>query len=126
MDSPSKFFFSLEKRNSRLIHGLQSETGQLLTQPAAIRQRAVNFYSQLYTSRYEEDHVLFDSFCSHLSQLPHQLNLEVDGPLHPEELCTALQSMEAGRAPGIDGPPVEFYKTFWTELNKDRLLCAWL
>ena len=45
MDSPSKFFFSLEKKSgqSSQIHALQSETGQLMTEPTAKRQRAVHF-----------------------------------------------------------------------------------
>lgn len=52
MDSPSKVFFSLEKKNgqSRFIHALRSTTGQLLTEASEIRQRAVDFYSHLYDS----------------------------------------------------------------------------
>ena len=29
--------------------------------------------------------------------------------------------MESGRAPGVDGLPVDFYKSFWTELGVDIL-----
>lgn len=29
--------------------------------------------------------------------------------------------MEGGKVPGIDGLPVEFYKTFWTEVSPDLL-----
>lgn len=38
-----------------------------------------------------------------------------------EELEKALQSMECGKAPGIDGLPVDFYKSFWPEIGKDLL-----
>jgi len=50
MDAPSKFFFSLEKKNgqSRAIHAFRSESGGLLTNPADIRKRAVTFYENLY------------------------------------------------------------------------------
>ncbi|KAK3574686.1 hypothetical protein QTP86_013049 [Hemibagrus guttatus] len=38
-----------------------------------------------------------------------------------EELQAALNSMAGGKAPGIDGLPVEFYKFFWRELGEDLL-----
>ncbi len=38
-----------------------------------------------------------------------------------EELCKALQGMELGKAPGIDGLPVDFYKSFWSEIGEDLL-----
>ncbi len=42
MDMPSKFFFSLEKKNGqkRIIHSLFSETGSLISDPIEIRKRA--------------------------------------------------------------------------------------
>ncbi|XP_056144905.1 LOW QUALITY PROTEIN: histamine N-methyltransferase-like [Lampris incognitus] len=65
MDSPSKFFFSLEKKNgqSRFIHAQKSSTGHLLTTANEIQKRAVDFYSLLYSSEYTENEGAFDSFC---------------------------------------------------------------
>ncbi|CAM4615061.1 unnamed protein product, partial [Leuciscus chuanchicus] len=37
------------------------------------------------------------------------------------ELHGALQSMESGKTPGIDGIPVEFLKTFWSQIGADLL-----
>lgn len=39
-----------------------------------------------------------------------------------EELYSASQSLEIGKAPGIDGLPVEFYKVFLPVLGEDLLL----
>ena len=39
-----------------------------------------------------------------------------------DELFKALQSMEGGKAPGLDGLSVEFYKAFWDELSNDFLM----
>ncbi len=52
MDAPSKFFFSMEKKNSqsRIIHSLVSDTGQELTKTSEIREVAVQFYKKLYTA----------------------------------------------------------------------------
>ncbi|KAI3370929.1 hypothetical protein L3Q82_023482, partial [Scortum barcoo] len=57
MDASSSFFFGLEKKNgqSRFIHALRSDKGQLLTEAGEIRRRAVQFYAQLYQSEYTED-----------------------------------------------------------------------
>ncbi|KAL7853093.1 hypothetical protein SRHO_G00188780 [Serrasalmus rhombeus] len=45
----------------------------------------------------------------------------LDAELSLGELHEALQGMENGRAPGIDGLPVEFYKAFWSVLGQDVL-----
>ena len=84
MDSPSKFFFSLEKKNgqSRQIHALQSGDGQQLTDIADIRNRAVDFYVKLYSSEYQEDDAVFDSFCENLPTVSEEPNRELEGPLN--------------------------------------------
>lgn len=43
--------------------------------------------------------------------------LEAELPLN--ELCTSLMSMANGKAAGIDGLPVEFYKSFWSVVGED-------
>lgn len=52
MDGPTRFFFSLEKKNgqSRYIRSLYSTTGIDITEPNEIRKRVVLFYSKLYKS----------------------------------------------------------------------------
>jgi len=39
-----------------------------------------------------------------------------DGALHADELTCAMQAQARGKAPGLDGLPVEFYAAFWAEL----------
>ncbi|KAI4882467.1 hypothetical protein NFI96_027581 [Prochilodus magdalenae] len=123
MDAPSRFFFSLERKNgqSRFIHSLRTANGQELTEPVGIRKWAVQFYSELYRSERKEDRELAAGFYAGLPRVPEQLNAELERPLGEQELHAALQSMEGGTAPGIDGLPVEFYKAFWAELSADLL-----
>lgn len=123
MDAPSKFFFGLEKKNgqSRYIHTLRAGDGTELTEPNEIRRRAVQFYSELYRSEYVENDELFDCFCDGLPKISSVDHLELKAPLVGEELHAALQGMDGGKSPGIDGLPVEFYKTLWHGLGQDLL-----
>ena len=44
---------------------------------------------------------------------------EMDIPLLSHELAEAVTQMSPGRAPGVDGLPVEFYKKFWGTIGQD-------
>ncbi len=48
-------------------------------------------------------------------------NKELESALSLGELYRALQSMESGKTPGMDGLPVDFLKTFWSEIGVDLL-----
>lgn len=47
------------------------------------------------------------------------MNAEISGTLSLGELHKALQGMEPGQVPGIDGLPIDFYKSFWPVLEHD-------
>ncbi|KAI3369167.1 hypothetical protein L3Q82_026126 [Scortum barcoo] len=91
MDTPSGFFFGLERKNGQ--------------------KKSTN----------EEDNTLQEEFCSGLPQVSTETNSRLAEPLRLCELQAALQSMQGQRAPGIDGLTVEFYKAFWDILAADIL-----
>ncbi len=45
----------------------------------------------------------------------------LDSDLTFEEVTNVVNQLSSGRAPGIDGIPAEFYKTFWGIIGKDFL-----
>ncbi|KAI4887913.1 hypothetical protein NFI96_014527 [Prochilodus magdalenae] len=107
MDAPSKFFFGLEQKNGqkRFMHAVRTESGDLLSEPAEIRKRTVSFFLKLYNSEQSGAPELEESFLHWLPKLPRRSAETLDRALSLDELYTALQGMENGRAPGIDGPP---------------------
>ncbi len=117
MDGPTKFFFGLEKKNgqSRLIHSLYSLDGTEIVEPKVI------FYSELYRSENTEADELANCFYVGLPKVSDESNSLLKKPLSASELHVALRSMDCGKAPGIDGLPIEFYKTFWSVLGGDLL-----
>ncbi|KAI4898221.1 hypothetical protein NFI96_022806, partial [Prochilodus magdalenae] len=129
MDVPSKFFFGLKQKNGqkRFMHAVRTESGDLLSEPAQIRKRTVSFFSKLYNSEQSGAPELEESFLHRLPKLTRQSAEMLDRALSLDELYTALQGMENGRAPGIDGLLVEFYKSFWSVLGPpilSRILIA--
>ncbi|TWW81692.1 Transposon TX1 uncharacterized 149 kDa protein ORF 2 [Takifugu flavidus] len=95
MDTPSTFFFGLDRKRgqSRVIHSLLSEEGLDLTETEQIRRKAV----------------------------PEEANGQLEHPLSVPELYAALQNMQSLKAPGIDGLGVDFYKAFWSIVGQDLL-----
>ena len=50
---------------------------------------------------------------SHLSSLTEPQRQDFDSTITLEELTQALDGMDSGSPPGIDGLPAEFYVEFW-------------
>ena len=123
MDAPSKFFFSLERKNgqSKLIHCLLSENGQELTEPAEIRKRAVGFYADLFKCELTDMEAVASTYYDDLPKVEDESATKLEEPLTLGELHSALMRMEGGRSAGIDGLPVEFYKAYWGLIGQDLL-----
>ncbi len=76
MDVPSKFFFSLEKKNGqkRVIHSLFSETGSLISDPIEIQKRANVFYEKLCSCEHGENQVVKRCFFEELPKVSEDSN----------------------------------------------------
>lgn len=57
----------------------------------------------------------------HFRTIPEDEKIILDGPLTTEELIEAIGDMDSGKAPGPDGLPIEFYKTFQKQLVRPLL-----
>lgn len=75
LDAPTKYFFSLEKKNgrNRFLHALRSEARILLFDQTDIRKRAVEFYKGLYRSEASGECSTDSGFFENLSQLTEEV-----------------------------------------------------
>jgi len=112
MDAPSKFFFSLEKKNGqkKFIHALQSEEGDLLTNP--YRKRAVHIYKELYKSDISEEQDGILIFFLNLPQITKNANEEISKTLSLVELGNALKKWKMEKHQVLMALQLNFIKLF--------------
>ena len=55
------------------------------------------------------------------SKLSYNQKMSCEGPLTLTECLESLKTMKAGKSPGTDGNPAEFYKVFWNDVSPDLL-----
>ncbi|TWW71219.1 Transposon TX1 uncharacterized 149 kDa protein ORF 2 [Takifugu flavidus] len=74
-----------------------------------------------HVREYCRDDGLFSEFCGDLPRVSEETNSRLDRPLQLDELHAALLSMKGGKAPGVDGLMVEFFKAIWDIVAHDML-----
>jgi len=120
MDAPTTFFFNLNKKciHTNYMHALRTPDGNVTSDPLEMRRLAVDFYVDLYakecTGNFDADELF-----NNLPVLDEENVKDLDSDLSFEEVTKAVNQLSSGRAPGIDGLPAEFYKTFWGIIGKD-------
>jgi len=65
-----------------------------------------------------------DILLSDLAQLPKD-KMDLESPLTMAELSRAVQELNSGKSPGLDGLPAEFNKAFWKLIAQDCIMFCW-
>ena len=98
---------------------LKSHSGELLSDSKDIRKEMNDFYQDLFSEE-KVDLEAQDWLLDQLSMsLDEQEQASCEGLLTAEECHEALNGMDTGKSPGIDGLMVEFYIAFWAVLGSD-------
>ncbi|CAF94462.1 unnamed protein product [Tetraodon nigroviridis] len=112
-----------QKKNGqrKIIHSLWTGSGSEISDSSEIRKYAAGFYKDLYRSEWSSNPAMQASFFRGLPQVSDDTNAGLAAEVTQQELHTATLSLQNGKAPGIDGLPVEFYKSFWDVIGGDLL-----
>lgn len=115
-ERPTKFFCALERQRQREQSICELEhpvTKEVATAPADLCAAAAAFYEKLYTPEATSDAAATEQLLQHLPSLSEDQAARCDSPFTLAELKLALDHSPSDKTPGLDGIPVEFYKTFW-------------
>ena len=120
-EKPTKYFYTQEKQKQtkKNITTMIDEKGNILQKNTDILNECKNYYQKLYINQ--------NTCLDTQKQLLQQIQLKVSEMQNQQltkqtqiiEIQQALQTMENGKSPGMDGIPVEFYKEFFDLLKKD-------
>ncbi len=96
------------------ITAAKSQTGEFLTDQKSINDTFRSIYCDLYSSNSKCEPTSYTSFLSTLSESDSE---SFARHLSLIELESSIKVMSKGKSPDLDGIPVEFYLTFWSDLS---------
>ena len=117
----TKLFKSMEKSKQarNAINVLRNENKEEVTNQGDILKSMTDFYNKLYgtvNSQNEDiDDYLANIDIEEKLDVSQQESLEKEPTI--EEIETAMDKIKEKKSPGIDGIPIELYKTFWQLLK---------
>ena len=120
-EQPSRFFFQKERQRAvkKTCQALRTKDGRKVTDQVGIMAEQVRFYKELY-SKVPTDSKAQDRLLNLLDRkLTEEQRDSCEGLVTEAECYVALKSLSAGKTPGSDGLPKEFYVTFWDLLKQD-------
>ena len=113
LEPPSAYFYAVERKRaqSKTLTSMSID-GQTTENEARIRQHVLNFYTKLYSpDPINQDTA--DSFLEQLeNRLPDQGADTLGEPITEDEVRQVILKLPQGKAPGLDGIPYDFYKSF--------------
>ena len=122
-ERPSKFFYECERKNKNKTHiqKLYKSDNTITHNQDEILRTIEAFYKKLYTKSdncLETQAKIISQYDKKISENWHD---QLISPFNDSEIKTAIFTMEDQKSPGIDGIPIEFYKTFYASLKEDLI-----
>ena len=124
-DRCTKEFFEFHEGSRQAITITQLQDGErILTTQAELENHILRFYEQLYTrdDQVEEAKEAREDCLQHItSPVTEAHNQELLRPITMEEVTEAVKQLLAGKAPGTNTTPAEFYQEFWSDIQGEVL-----
>ena len=107
---------------------LKTEDGTAILGQAAISTEVRSFFEHLYNDEEQVPQRLMEEMVFDIPSLiiPEE-RLRLESPISENEVKKAIWSLHLDKAPGPDGFPICFYRTFWPLVKKDLMhLISWM
>ena len=121
-EKPNKFFFDQEKQKQKTIKQLQTiENDKIitLTNDFQILNYCKNLFSDLYTKTQTNAQIQEKLLNPLKAKITNEDNKKLTQQITFAELKTAIFQLKNGKSPGIDGIPIEFYKSYYGYTKND-------
>lgn len=119
-NKPSKLLaYQLKKeRTENTIKCTRNMAGQVKYDTQSIKSSFLDFYTQLYTSENPSE-IDIHRFLEQISlpSISDEQKEQLGAPFTSEEVLRTIKSMPSGKTPGLHRYSVEFYKTFWGQIE---------
>ena len=108
--------YKVTKRNkNNFISGLENAQGEWLEGEEQIGEMLIRYYSNLFSTVNPTE---LDTVLSGMQpKVSDAMNIELLKPFRMEKVHIALKQMKLDTAPGPEGLPPLFYKTFWDKVG---------
>jgi exonuclease III len=116
----TRYFCSLEKSraSANIITALQHPiTNVLSTTVNDLCDTAAEYNERLYTPEQDIDEDAVKELLVHMPTIPDAQRNLLDAEITLEELKAAVKKSPTNKCPGLDGIPVDFFATFFTQLG---------
>lgn len=119
----SAYFFKQVKaaRTKVCIPHLRGRDGGLISDPEGMVEVASGFFEEAFGERTVDDSGAGRFLGGLRGRVPGVVAENLERPVTMAEVESAMMGLPAGKVPGIDGLPTEFYVAFWGVLGRDFL-----
>ena len=104
------------KHRKKKFFQLEQEEGTIIGQEN-LKTYITEYYKKLFGESISGDVTVFENRNNDIPQLSEEENSMLTADFLVKEVYEAISQMEMNKAPGPDGFPAEFYKTFWMLLE---------